>query len=283
VATESSSAITVVASIRCQGGNPANTDLSCVATRKSAIDERHGQLRVITEAEDRVSSSGRKRHVLARFDCGGTVETELARLRRGHVTTCGAPIHHRSYIHGKSNTPTYDAWKGMHSRCSGRVKWNVENYQARGITVCERWSGTDGFANFLADMGEKPPGGQMMTIERIDNDGPYSPDNCQWALQRVQSRNKRNNIWISLEDKRLIMEDACAALGFPSARVCSRALSAAGSLRTRAQRPAQVNSRAAARSISPASTIGSQTANKFCNRRRYHIHHPLDQSVWRRD
>jgi hypothetical protein len=74
----------------------------------------------------------------------------------------------------------------MRSRCNnpGHPRW--ADWGGRGITVCERW---DKFENFLADMGEKPPG---MTLERRDNDRGYGPDNCYWATPAQQNRNKRS-------------------------------------------------------------------------------------------
>lgn len=76
----------------------------------------------------------------------------------------------------------------MHQRCANPNARGYERYGGRGIAVCERWSGPDGFPNFLADMGERPQG---MTLDRIDNDGDYEPSNCRWATLGQQQHNTR--------------------------------------------------------------------------------------------
>lgn len=93
--------------------------------------------------------------------------------------------------HGKSRrgdwSPEYYSWASMIQRCTNPDRNVYELYGGRGIRVCERWTSFD---NFLADMGERPSG---HSLGRIDADGPYSPDNCEWQSDATQSRTRRNN------------------------------------------------------------------------------------------
>lgn len=105
--------------------------------------------------------------------------------------------------HGLSQSPTYKAWINMHTRCSNQSTPYYKNYGGRGISVCERWLS---FNSFLSDMGERPDG---HTLERLDNDGDYSPENCRWATWDRQSRNKRSARMVTVFGSSMNLKDAC--------------------------------------------------------------------------
>lgn len=90
-----------------------------------------------------------------------------------------------------SNHPLKQTHKLMVDRCTNPKSDKWPDYGARGIKVCDRWLGVDGIKNFIEDMGERPKGA---SLDRIDNDGDYCPENCRWATWMQQNTNKRNSL-----------------------------------------------------------------------------------------
>lgn len=97
----------------------------------------------------------------------------------------------------------------MISRCHNPKDKDFPNYGGRGISVCDRWQS---FNVFIADMGPKPEG---MSLDRIDVNGDYCPENCRWASALQQGRNKRNNRWVTILGERYIVAEAARLFGIP--------------------------------------------------------------------
>lgn len=158
-----------------------------VNRRQIAVGHTYGRMTV-------VSSAGRNRHGnllwLCRCSCGVEKVSLGCNLLSGSPS-CGCHkkeiLTDRNTKHGLSGLAEYSIWLGMRQRCQNPDNRDYGSYGGRGIRVCQRWSR---FENFISDMGRRPS--PTHTLEREDNDGHYSPDNCVWADRKTQSRNKRN-------------------------------------------------------------------------------------------
>lgn len=112
---------------------------------------------------------------------------------------------------------TYDVWRHMIQRCTKETHPDYHNYGGRGIKVCQRW--LDSFENFLADKGIKPNG---LTLDRIENNGDYTPENTKWATYSEQLRNTRNSRMITYEGKTMCLTDWAKHTGLGKQTILGR-------------------------------------------------------------
>lgn len=139
---------------------------------------------------------GRNKHGLLLYkcscDCGNVTTVGSRYLTEGKTVSCGCK---RAKQNGLSDSITYKSWISAKQRCTNPHNHNYKNYGARGITMCEEW--LKSFSTFLQDMGERPS--IEYTLDRIDVNGDYEPNNCRWATHKQQSNNRRDNVIIYVD------------------------------------------------------------------------------------
>lgn len=179
-----------------------------------------GRLTVLSESEPRVYPSMTRTNWLCRCECGVEVEVLGCSLTTGNTLSCGCLqkklVSLRSITHAMSGTPIYLRWQSMLNRCRNKDAEGYHNYGGRGIDVCDRWLDFD---NFISDMGMPADG---LTIERKDNNGNYTPNNCRWATRQEQGVNKRTNRVIEFNGERLCLIDWARRLGIDQASLRER-------------------------------------------------------------
>ncbi|WP_405461614.1 hypothetical protein OG786_29325 [Streptomyces sp. NBC_00101] len=145
--------------------------------------------------------------------CGVATTVRGQHLRSGHTTSCGCAQRDAVSVHGQHNTPLYNSWKCMIHRCGSPSDKDYANYGGRGIAVSDRWreSNGRGFLNFVADMGlTYEPG---LTIDRIDVNGNYEPDNCRWATPSEQTRGRRITRRVTFRGETKPIAEWCEEMG----------------------------------------------------------------------
>ena len=185
------------------------------------IGKKFSNSTVVDSTLTGVSPSGtRKYRFTLKCTCGNTYTLSGKALGRA-IEPCEMcrPVQARDdsspYRH-----PLYGSWEATHNRCSNPNDPSYKNYGGRGITVCPQWTGESavpgakksigGFKQFISDMGPRPEG---HSLDRIDNDGNYTPDNCKWSTQKEQASNRRDNVWVTLDGETKLFTHWCTQAG----------------------------------------------------------------------
>lgn len=156
-----------------------------------SIGRRYGHLNITKVDRRPYGPSGIVETVaFVKCDCGNERWMRLDGIKNGDSKACGCLSRtglKRYYnIHGMSRTPVYKMWNGMKLRCINPNTMSWKDYGGRGIRICDRWMR---FENFYVDMGDRPS--DKHSIERIDVNGNYCPENCKWILLSDQLKNTR--------------------------------------------------------------------------------------------
>jgi hypothetical protein len=174
--------------------------------------------------EGRAPTSAGKSRWECRCACGTRRFVESNSLKSGKSQSCGCharevarAVGDRTRTHGKRKTSTYNVWVSMIQRCHNPKNAAYGRYGAAGILVCDRWRFS--FESFLADMGERP---QALSLDRVDNSGGYSKENCRWATAAQQSRNSRTAKMVSIEGKTQCLIDWLREISLTKSSYLSR-------------------------------------------------------------
>lgn len=163
--------------------------------------QRFGKLTVIG-----FHSMDKRNHALWNCvcDCGNNFIARSYGLRNGDIKSCGC-LHRRGHtIDNISRTSLYSRWRDMIARCYNPKTRAYADYGARGIYVCDEWKDdVEVFYNWALENGYSPE----LSIDRIDNDGPYAPWNCRWVDTNTQANNKRNNISVKVGNSKVSLQD----------------------------------------------------------------------------
>lgn len=172
------------------------------------IDTRVGRLTVIQDRSERRGARFSRVLDLKCF-CGKTFTSLKTSIKSGATKSCGCYHIYKSTSrivsmntkHGMTGSSEYNIWSSMKARCYNTSNISYKNYGHRGIKVCEAWK--DDFSKFIRDVGPRPS--KRHSLDRVDNNGDYSPTNCVWSLPEVQQNNKSNNRIINYDGRSMTL------------------------------------------------------------------------------
>lgn len=177
--------------------------------------QRFGMLTVIERAGNNSSGSALWRCIC---DCNNETIVRTAVLNNGHTASCGCQKLQSRLRHGMNNTPLYSSWECMKARCNNPHNIGYSNYGGRGIQVCDEWNDFVQFMEWANVNGYK----EGLTLDRIDVNGNYEPDNCRWATKQEQANNRRTCIMITYFGETHSLKDWCRILNLPYSIIRTR-------------------------------------------------------------
>ena len=174
--------------------------------QKDLTGRRFGHL--IAEKMNNRSNNGNM--WLCKCDCGNETLVLSTNLLKGHSKSCGClrvdTIVKQNRTHGMAKTRLYNTWSNMKTRCANEGRSMYYTYGGRGIKVCEEWNDSfESFYKWAMENGYK----DSLSIDRIDNDGDYSPENCRWSTSQQQARNKQTTIRIMYRGQTKTLKEWC--------------------------------------------------------------------------
>lgn len=203
---------TVVSGNSLKSGNTQSCGCLCRELNSKRLfqdltGQTFGRLTVIEHAENH------GKQTMWRCKCGCGVEkiVSAGALKSGNTQSCGCLAREKVTKHGMYHNSVYKIWRGMLDRCENENSTFYDSYGGRGIKVCARWHDIN---NFYADVSILPhfnePG---YSLDRIDNNGDYCPENVRWADKKTQNRNTRKNVFVEYNGEKLCLKDAAEISG----------------------------------------------------------------------
>lgn len=168
------------------------------------IGKKYGKLTVLKLDEKR---SGKRKYYICQCECGNLKSVRDDCLKSGNTKSCGCllkEINNSKTQYTKEKL--YHVWAGMKSRCNNPNTYRYEDYGGRGIKVCDEWNGEHNYVNFRT-WAINNGYSEGLTIDRINVNGNYEPNNCRWVNQHIQSRNTRRNLNITYNGETHVLQD----------------------------------------------------------------------------
>ncbi len=191
---------------------------------KDLTGQKFGMLTVVQRVEDHVYKNGRHDIVYeCKCDCGNNKDVLAVHLRSGHTQSCGCyrakNTSEMRYKHGGRDTRLYCIWKNMKARCLNAMHDDYSLYGGRGITICDEWiCDYKSFADWANGCGYT----DALTLDRMDVNGNYCPENCRWVTQKEQCNNTRRNIFVEIDGNTHTLKEWCEKLSLNYGTVSSR-------------------------------------------------------------